>query len=148
MRVLWLQVAMLIGAGWAPGADKPYPIFTPDNFSNTMKTVGRNFGGLNASLAKGDFETAKAQAVRTREQLAITVSFWRDRKKDDALKILRDAIVKMDSLDTTLSADKIDGQGASALTKQIGAACQSCHSMYRVQDPATKAYRLKPELAP
>jgi len=138
-----ITALLLIGLGIAAAADKPYPIFTPENFTNNMQLLGRNFGGVNASLAKGDFETAKAQLARTRELLAITVTFWRDRHKDDAVKILRDTLTKMDDLDTALSAEKVDPAGAVGIAKQIGAGCQSCHSKYREQDAATKAYRFK-----
>lgn len=132
----------------AVAADKAYPIFTADNFVTTMKTAGKNVAALNASLAKNDFETAKTQLARSREQLAITVQFWRDKKKDDAIRMLRDALMKMDSLDTALSAEKIDTVETGAIAKQIGAACQACHAVYREQDPATKAYRVKTESAP
>ena len=108
-----------------------------------MQLLGRNFGGVNASLAKGDFETAKAQNVRSRELLAITITYWRDRQKDDAVKILRDTLTKMDELDTALSAEKVDPAAVTGIAKQIGANCGGCHGKYREQDPATKAYHFK-----
>ncbi len=134
---------------WAAGpAPEHYPIFTAGNLSDNMKLLGRNFAAVNASIAKGDFETAKAQLVRSRELLAVTITFWKDRKKDDAIRILKDAVRGMDDLDAALSAEKIDPAAAAAIAKRIGASCQSCHAAYREQDPATKAYRLKAGLAP
>jgi hypothetical protein len=124
-------------------ADKPYPIYTPDNFTSSMKLAGRNFGAVTAAVNGKDFETAKAQLVRTRELLAVTITYWRDRNKQDAIKILRDALTKIDALDTALSAETVDAAKASALTQQIGAACQACHAVYRDQDPNTKSYRFK-----
>jgi hypothetical protein len=145
VRILTLPVSVLlvIGLGAAVAAQKPYPIFTSENFINNMQLLGRNFGAVNASLAKNDFENAKAQLARSRELLAITITFWRDRKKDDAVKILRDTLARMDDLDIALSADKIDPVAATALAKQIDAKCESCHSIYREQDPETKGYRFK-----
>ncbi|HYL36724.1 MAG TPA: hypothetical protein VEV17_12495 [Bryobacteraceae bacterium] len=139
---------LLAGLGWAAVGDKPYPIFTPDNFVNTMQLVGRNFAAINAAVAKQDFENAKAHLVRSRELLAVTVTFWRDGKKDDAIQILRDTLTKMDALDDALSAEKIDPAAASAAAQQIGAGCQRCHAAYREQDPATKAYRFKKAALP
>jgi hypothetical protein len=127
-----------------PGDKKPYPIFTLEQYTNMMKTAGRNFGAVTVSLSKNDFETAKEQLTRAREQIAITVTFWRDNKKDDALKMLKTTLTKMDDLDAALSAEKVDGEAARDLARQVNAACQSCHAVYRDQDPATKAYRLKP----
>ena len=124
-------------------AQTNYLIFTPENFVDTMKTVGVNVSAVNAALVKQDFPTAKAQLIRSRERLALTITFWRDRKKDDATRILRDALRQMDGLDTLLSASPVDSAAASSLVKQIGANCQACHAAYREQDQNTRAYRFK-----
>jgi hypothetical protein len=126
------------------GTPKKYPLFTSDDFVRLMKTVGRNFAGVNTSLTQKDFETAKAQLTRAREQLAITVTFWKDRKKNDAATMLREALTKMDALDVALSADPVDGTVVTDLARQVGTACQACHAVYREQDPATHTYRFKP----
>lgn len=124
-------------------AQTKYPIFTAANFVDTMKIVGVNFTAVNAAIARQDFPTAKAQLIRSRERLALTITFWRDRKKDDAIKILRDSLTGMDSLDTLLSATPVDVPATSAAVKQIGTTCQSCHAAYRDQDASSHAYRFK-----
>ena len=124
-------------------AQTNYLIFSQENFVDTMKTVGVNVSAVNAAIDKQDFATAKAQLIRSRERLALTITFWRDRKKDDATKILRDALRQMDDLDTLLSASPVDSGAASSLIKQIGANCQACHAAYREQDQSTHAYRFK-----
>src|SRR5215216_2337564 len=108
-----------------------YPIYTPENFVAAMQNVGLNFPAVNAALAEKNFPQAKAHLVRTRERLALTITFWRDRNKDDAIKILRESLAKMDALDGVLSKDPVDATAASALAKEIGATCQSCHASYR-----------------
>lgn len=143
--VLPAVAALLAVAGSDLAAQKnPYPIFSLDNLVNTMKTMGRNFAGANDSIAKGDFETAKSQLIRAREQLAVSITFWRDNKKDDAIAVLRETLKKFDDVDTALSAEKVDAPAVTALARQIGAGCQTCHSKYRDQDPATKQFRVKP----
>jgi hypothetical protein len=127
-------------------AQTKYPIFTPANFVDTMKTVGVNFSAVDAAIGSSDFSTAKAQLIRSRERLALTITFWRDRKKDNEIKMLRDALTQMDDLDTLLSAQPVDKAAASAAVKQIGATCQACHAANREQDPSTHAYRFKPAL--
>ena len=143
-----ITALLLTGLAWAAVGDKPYPIFTPDNFVNTMQLVGRNFAAINNALAKQDFDNAKAHLVRSRELLAVGITFWRDRKKDDAIQTLRDTLAKMDALDDALSAEKIDAASATAIAKQVGGGCQRCHAAYREQDPATKAYRFKKAALP
>jgi len=144
---LLITAVLVTAPGWAADIDKPddkpYPIFTPANFTTNMQLMGRNFGGVNASLAKKDYEAAKGQLVRSRELLMITITFWRNNHKDDAIKILRDTVSKMDALDDALSADNVDQAAALAIAEGIGDGCQSCHTLYREQDPETKAFRVK-----
>jgi hypothetical protein len=127
----------------SPTREKPYPIFTADHFVSAMKTVGQAYGAVNVSLSKKEIEDSKAYLVISRDRLATTITFWRDRKKDDAIEILRDTLARMDELDVALSAEKVDTEAASSILKQIGASCEACHRLYREQDPITKAYRIK-----
>jgi len=131
------------GALPAAGQEKPYPIFTAEHFVPAMKTVGQAFAAVTASLGRNEFEDSKAYLVISRDRLATTITFWRDRKKDDAIRMLRDAVAKLDDLDAALSADRIDPAAVAASVKQVGAACEACHATYREQDPVTKAYKLK-----
>ena len=112
-----------------------------------MKSVGANWDGTSASIAKGDFEEAKARLTRSREQLAVTITFWRDNKKADAVKMLRNALTKLDELDAALSVDRVEA-AAATLVRPVNEACEACHAVYRDQDPATNAYRLKPGSVP
>jgi hypothetical protein len=144
MRILAVPLPVLAAVvGLCASSDTPYPIFTPDNLAGSMKLVGRNFAAAKASLGGKDFEAAKAQLVHTRELLATTITFWRNRSRADAIRILRDTLTEMDDLDAVLSGDTVDAVRADAMATQISADCQACHTVYREQDPATKAYRLK-----
>lgn len=149
LGVLWTGVLCTLatcGLALAAADQVKYPIFTPTNFIDSMKTVGVNFSAVNMAISNKDFQTAKGQLIRTRERMALTITFWRDRQKDDAVKLLRDGLRGMDELDTLLSANPVDPSAASAAVKQIGANCQSCHALYREQDASTHSYRFKPGL--
>jgi hypothetical protein len=146
-RTLTAAAAAVVVLVATAAAQTKYPIFTTANFVDTMKIVGVNFAAVNTAIASQDFPTAKAQLIRSRERLALTITFWRDRKKDDAVTILRDALNGMDDLDTLLSATPVNGTAAGAAVKQIGTKCQSCHAAYREQDASTHAYRFKSGLA-
>jgi hypothetical protein len=153
LRSGWNVAASVLISAAAAGAavattaaQSKYPIFTPVNFVDTMKIVGVNFSAVNAAIARQDFPTAKAQLIRSRERLALTITFWRDRKKDDAVQTLREALGGMDDLDTLLSTSPVDAPAATAAVRKIGASCQTCHAAYREQDASTHAYRFKPGL--
>jgi hypothetical protein len=95
-------------------------------------------------LAKKEYESAKAQLSRAREQLAITVTFWREKKKDDAVRVLKETLDRTDDLDAALSEETVNASAISAASQRLAAACQACHVVSRAEDPATKTYRLKP----
>ena len=143
LTALLVVLGVAAGGAWASAQEKRYPIFTAEHFVSAMKTVGQAFVAVNASLGRNEFEDSKAYLVISRDRLATTITFWRDRKKDDAIKMLRDTVAKMDDLDVALSAAKIDPAAVAARVKQIGASCEACHAIYREQDPVTKAYKLK-----
>ena len=138
-------VALL--ALWAGSAGLAQKVnFTADDLEKAMKNVGQASGQVSAMIASKDFEAAKVQAARSRDQLARTINFWRNQEKEDAIKMLRDAVAKLDELDEALSANTVDASAVAAADKRLGIACEACHAVYREQDPATKVFRLKPGL--
>jgi cytochrome c556 len=126
----------------------PYRNYTQEKFEENMQAAGRNYAAVASFLANSDYESAKAQLTRAREQLAITITFWRDRQRDDAVGMLRSALAGMDALDTVLSASPVDPAAVRSASQKVNAACSACHGIYREQDPVTKAYRLKPGTTP
>ncbi len=132
-----------VAAALAAQDRKPYPIFTDEQFIAAMKTIGQAFAAVNVSLAKAETDDGKAYLAISRDRLATTITFWRDRKKDDAIKMLRDTLATLDELDAALSAEQVDRTTVSDLARKGGAECERCHAAYRDQDPATKAYRFK-----
>lgn len=139
-----LVVAMVASGSVIAQKKNPYRNYTEEKFVENMQTAGRNYAAVTDLIAKNDYESAKAQLTRAREQLAITITFWRDRNKNDAVKLLRDALDRTDELDVVLSEDKVDPSAISAGSQRLAATCQACHAVYRDQNPTTKAYRLKP----
>jgi hypothetical protein len=148
-RVRVVAASLVIGTGGVVAAaqQKPaaaqYPIFTADHLDEAMKTVGLAFGLTRSAIDKNSAENAKDYLIRSRDQLATTITFWRDRKRDDAIAILRETLKKMDALDAALSEETVNQRAASDLAGSVAASCDACHSKYREQDPATKAYRVK-----
>jgi hypothetical protein len=122
-----------------------YPVFTADHLDEAMKTVGLAFTLTRSAIDKNSAENAKDYLIRARDQLATTITYWRDRKNEEAIAILRETLKKMDALDAAMSAESTDMKAASTLAASVNQSCESCHTKYREQDPATKAYRVKPD---
>ena len=138
-----LVVVLASGTG-AIAQKNPYRNYTEEKFIENMQTASRNYAAVTDLLAKSEYDPAKAQLTRAREQLAITITFWRDKKKDDAVKLLRDALLRMDDLDAALSTETIQSSEINAASQRVGVACEACHALYRDQNPITKSYRIKP----
>jgi len=138
-------IMLAMPGGNAAGAQKknPYRNYTEEKFVENMQSAGRNYAAVTDLVAGGDYESAKAQLTRAREQLAITITFWRDRQNDAAVRMLREALTGMDGLDAALGGASVDPAAVKAASGRVNAACSACHAVYREQDPATKAYRLK-----
>ena len=126
----------------AAGQRGPYPIFTEAHLDATMTTLGPNVAGVRAALAAGDHAAAKERAIRSREQLAVTITFWRDRRRHDAVGWLRSALDRLDALDSALSAEPVDAAAAAEIADELAEACAACHAAYREGDGGG-GYRLK-----
>ena len=146
-RVVVAGLSLVVGGSVALAQEKApkYPIFTADHLDEAMKTIGLAFTLTRSAIDKNGPENAKDYLIRARDQLATTITYWRDRKNDDAIATLRETLKKMDALDAAMSAETVDLKAAAALAASVGQSCEACHTKYREQDPATRAYRVKPD---
>jgi len=144
---LVLATTFTMGSAAALGQEQTpkYPIFKAEHLEEAMKTIGLAFTLTRSAIDKNSPENAKDYLVRARDQLATTITYWRDRKNDDAIATLRETLKKMDALDAAMSAETVDMKAAATLAGSIGQSCEACHAKYREQDPTTKAYRVKPD---
>ena len=134
VRRVWVLLVAGLGVAAAAGAqtaDRAYPIFAPEHLDATMKTLGPNVAGVRAAIRAGDTTLAKERAIRSREQLATTITFWRDRGRDDAVRTLRDTLRALDTLDTALSETPTDMATVDAADESVGNGCTACHALYR-----------------
>ena len=146
-RVVVASLALVAGTPGVQAQEKApkYPIFTAEHLDEAMKTIGLAFTLTGSAIDKNSPENAKDYLIRARDQLATTITYWRDRRNEDAIATLRETLKKMDALDAAMSTDAADIKAASTLAASVGASCEACHSKYREQDPTTKAYRVKPD---
>ena len=144
-RAVRLAAAALVAAAGVAviAQQRPYPVYSEYHLDRTMKLVGRNFAGAREALDAGEFETAKALFTRSREQIAVSITYWRHNGRDDAIRMLRDTLDGLDALDAALSKPPVDAPAAAALAADTGTACHACHVVYREQDPDTGEYSVK-----
>jgi hypothetical protein len=122
---------------------KPYPIFSAQQFAAAMKTLDQAWTAANGAIGSGQTDDAKAYVAITRDRLATTVTFWRNRKRDDAANMLRQTLALLDRLDTALSVEPVNAGTVAGLAREVVDSCRACHQTYREQDPASGAFRFR-----
>src|SRR5712692_10877600 len=81
--LLVVVVGVASSGAEAAAQEKPYPIFTAEHFVAAMKTVGQAFAAVTASIGRNEFEDSKSYLAISRDRLATTITFWRDRKRSE-----------------------------------------------------------------
>lgn len=117
-------------------------VTTVQELDAVMKKAGA-FRQVDKAVQSSNASDAKAQLAVVKQAVLDSQSFWVTHKKDDALKMNKDALAKIDALDKVLSAGTLDVAAATAAFKETGGACRACHQQYRAED-ADNAYILKP----
>jgi cytochrome c556 len=134
-----IPALMLALAGTVLVAQK---VATPEDLDKTMKEIAPAQTAVAKAIESMAWADAKAQIAIVKQALTDTEPFWATRKKDDAVKLLKDAVVKVTAVEEAISAPMPDQQAALAAFKQVGATCAACHKQYREQDE-NQQYRLK-----
>jgi cytochrome c556 len=127
--------AMLIAQG--------QKISTPEELDKAMKRVGQGQQSMNKALKSSAFADVRAGLTEMRQALADSESFWVLHKKDDAVKVLKDTVSKLDVAIKAAAGDAPDAVAVQAAVREATMTCRNCHTNYRAQD-ADKNYILKP----
>jgi cytochrome c556 len=118
-------------------------ITTVEEYSKVMKSTSQAMGVTNKAIGSGGFAEAKTSLATVRQNFVALQGFWTEKKKDDAVGIVKDALTKVDVLDKMLAAPTVDQASAQAAAKDVQGACGACHKLYREGDNQT-GYRFKP----
>jgi cytochrome c556 len=116
---------------------------TPEDYAALMKANGQAVAAMNKAIGSGAFADARTQVAMLRQNYMALQGFWVDKKKDDAVAIVKDGLSRLDALDKLLSAPTVDQMAAQADAKQFGGnTCGACHKLYREGD-AQSGFRFK-----
>jgi cytochrome c556 len=118
-------------------------VTTPEELNKVMKKVGPAMQATQKAVGAGSFDEVKTQLATVKQGVLDSQQFWVEHKRDDALKFNKDTLAKLDAFEKVVSAEKVDAAAAAASLKEVGAACRSCHQVYRAQD-ADNNYIIKP----
>lgn len=135
---MYTTFALVALAGAIAMAQAPAKIATLQDHMALMKSNAQANGGLNKALGSGAFADARTQVATLRTNLTTLRTFWTEKKRDDALKIVNDGLMRLDGLDKMLAAPAPDQMAAQAAAKEFGGnTCGACHKQMRDGDAQT-----------
>ncbi len=117
-------------------------VTTAEELDKVMKKASA-FRQVDKAVQSNNAADAKAQLAIVKAAVLESQSFWVTHKKDDAVKMNRESLAKLDELEKVLSTGSLDVAAATAAFKQAGGACRACHQEYRIEDDKNE-YHLKP----
>lgn len=138
----WCLLVGLALAAWTGAIGFAEKVVTPEELEQAMKIIGSSLDVGAKAITTSAYGDAKAPLVLARQTLASTIPFWGDRKIDNAAKLTRDAVRKLDDIDAALSAMPVDAAAVASAVKAVNDACAACHTIYREGDRQT-GYRIK-----
>ena len=119
-------------------------VTTTEEYIKLMKSNAQANGAANKAIGSGAFVDARTQVATLRQNFMALQGFWVDKKRDDAISIVKDGLTRLDALDKMLAAQTVDQMAAQAAAKEFGGAtCAACHKLYREGDAQT-GFRFKP----
>jgi cytochrome c556 len=131
-------VAIIVLLGAALLAQAPAKIATLADHAALMKSNAQANGTLNKSLGSGAFADARMAVATLRANYTTLRTFWTEKKRDEALKIVNDGLARLDALDKLLAAPTPDQMAAQAAAKEFGGnTCGACHKQFRDGDAQT-----------
>ena len=117
-------------------------VTTAKELDEVMKKASA-FRQVDKAIQSNNAADAKKQLQIVENAVKVSQSFWVTHKKDDAVKMNKESLAKLDELEKVLSAETLDVAVATAAFKQAGGACRACHQQYRIEDDKNE-YHLKP----
>lgn len=140
-RVVSYATALLVA--WAGAAVIAQKVTTVEQLDTVMKKAGPAMQTIQKAIGANAFADAKAQIGTVRQAVIDSQNFWVVKKKEDALKMNKESLARIDAFEQAISASGVTAESAMAAYKDMGGACRSCHQQYRATD-ADNNYILKP----
>jgi cytochrome c556 len=137
-RLMMCMTAALTAAVMATAAQAPAKIATMQDHVALMKSNAQANGALNKALGSAAYADARMQVATLRQNLRTLEMFWTEKKRDEPVKIVKEGLGRLDSLEKMLSASAPDQMAAQAAAKEFGGnTCGACHKQFREGDAQT-----------
>jgi hypothetical protein len=118
-------------------------VTTVEEYAALMKANAQAAGATNKAIGSMAYADARMNVAELRKNYMALQGFWVDKKKDDAVAIVKDGLTQLDALDKMLGGATVDQMAAQAAMKGFqGATCGGCHKAYREGD-AQSGFKFK-----
>ena len=108
-------------------------IASVEEYAKLMKSNAQANGALNKAVGSAAYADARAQVGTIRQNFMTLQPFWTERKRAEAVTILKDGLSRLDALDKMLGAATVDQVAAQAAAKEFGGmTCGACHKMFQI----------------
>jgi cytochrome c556 len=118
-------------------------VTNPDELDKVMKKVQPAMQATQKAVKSEAYADARTQLGIIKQVMEDSRAFWVMHKKEDAIKANQETVAKIDAVDQLLAATPVDASAVQGALKEMGAACLTCHKIYRVRDTANE-WVLKP----
>jgi cytochrome c556 len=143
MRVPVYASALALAWSGAVLMAQAQKITTPEQLDKVMKQVQPAMQATSKALASGAYADVRKNLATGKENDFLSQSFWIEHKKDDAVKMNKDTLAKIEAVEKIVATDTVDAAAAATALKEVGAACRACHKQYR-ETNAENDFILKP----
>ncbi len=112
-------------------------VTTGEEYTKAMRMTSTAFGAVRTALSAAHFADAKEKLAEAREGFTALEGFWTDKERDDAVGILKTALMQIDEIDALLEVESPSRADTLAKAKMVQGACGACHKLYREGDNET-----------
>lgn len=105
----------------------------PESYVKNMKDTQVAAVELRKSIEAKDYAAAAKPAATLRTLFGNTLSFWEDRKTDDAVGFAKAGVKAATDLEAAANAK--NGEDVTAASQALQATCKSCHDAHRARLP-------------
>lgn len=135
-RFVMCAVAAVVA--WAGVSVMAQGKMSVEEYAKLMKSNAQANGALNKAVGSAAYADARAQVATIRQNFMTLQPFWAERKRAEAVTILKDGLSRLDALDKMLGGATVDQVAAQASAKEFGGmTCGACHKMFRDGDNQT-----------
>jgi cytochrome c556 len=143
MRVRVYASALVLAWSGAVLVAQTQKVTTPEQLDKVMKQVQPAMQAANKALQSGAYADVRKNLATVKENVFLSQSFWIEHKKDDAVKMNKETLAKIEAVEKMVATDTVDQPATIAALKEVGASCRACHQQYRATD-AENNFILKP----